>query len=411
MKFLLSLSLSSAFDCEKLEDVAKRFGTPVYFTDFSLIQEKFNQMADTFSELGRSGKSFRIFYSVKANSNPFILKFLRKLGTGLDILSEGELALSLRSGASSSDLILSGTMISDSLFKEAARIGFRVNLDSLESISRSARNGLRHAGIRVNPLVEAGHHAKVKTAISTTKFGIAPDEFAMAKEEFAKHGISLDGLHYHIGSGVTTADPFIEALSQVLNSIDDLDKLQYLDIGGGYAESKEKRHFDFAPLVGSLKKNSNSIPDQIFVETGRYLVASSTVLLTRVTEVKRTNGRTFVGVDAGFNDMMRTMLYGAEHEIFICGGGTDAFVADLVGPICETGDVFRRNISINAKEGSLVALRDVGAYGYSLSSNYLVRPRPAEVGVYKEKLFLMRRRETIDDLLSEVDWTGVDSVL
>ena len=399
------------FDCATLTDIADRFGTPVYFTDFSLIQEKFQQVDSAFSRLKNAGKRVKIFYSIKANSNPFIMKYLLSLGGGLDILSEGELALSLRSKASPSDLMISGTMLAEELLRQASGLKIKINLDSLESIQRGARAGLKRAGIRLNPLIEAGHHEKVRTATSASKFGIALEEYAIAKKEFRKRGLSLDGIHYHIGSGIETCAPFVRALSQICRTVDNLSKLKYLDIGGGYASSKGGKPFDFTNLVNSLIENSDLLPSEIYIEAGRYLVANSTVLLSRVTEVKSTSRRTFVGIDAGFNDMMRTVLYGAEHPFFTCGCAGKKFRADLVGPICESGDVFRTDVSLSAKEGSLVVFHDVGAYGYSLSSNYLTRPRPAEVASYKSRIFLMRKRQTAAELFSDVSWKSFSSFL
>ncbi len=394
----------TTFGCDKLEYLAARFGTPCYFTDFSLIEENFQQMKSSFDSLRNSGRDYKILYSMKANSNPFILKFLHYLGAGFDILSSGELELALKAGMPGEDLVLGGTMILNSLFHEAAKHKIRINLDSIESISRASSSGIKNAGIRVNPLVEAGHHEKVKTATKTTKFGVALNEYEAAKNEFKRNNVSLDGIHYHIGSGISDSGPFVEALDQVVNAVPDLDTLQYLDIGGGYAMKDDGGQFDFVPLINALQINSRMIPPLVFVECGRYLVANSTVLLTRVVEVKETAGRTFVGVDAGFNDMMRTVLYGAQHPITSCSKDGRGIVGDLVGPICESGDVFRTDASMTAKEGSLVAIANVGAYGYSLSSNYLVRPRAPEIGTYDDEIFTMRAREEFDDLSRQINW-------
>jgi diaminopimelate decarboxylase len=342
---------------------------------------------------------------MKANSNPFVLKFLHRLGAGFDVLSRGELELALKSGMPEEDLIISGTMILDSLFQEAAKRNIRINLDSIESVSRASSSGIKNAGIRVNPLVMAGHNEKVRTATRRTKFGVALTEYEDAKAEFRRHNISLEGIHYHIGSGISDSQPFVEALNQVVKAIPDISSLNYLDIGGGYAMNDENGHrFDFGPLSKALQQNSKMIPPLIFVECGRYLVANSTVLLSRIVEIKKTDGRTFIGVDAGFNDMMRTVLYGSQHPITSCSTDGQDVTGDVVGPICESGDFFRIDTSLKVREGSLVAIRDVGAYGYSLSSNYLVRPRGAEIGTYYDKIFEMRRREDSEDLSRQINW-------
>ncbi len=389
-----------AFDCDTLEKIASEFGTPAYVTDFSFIQRNLDHALKSFDAVG---KKFKIFYSVKANSNPFVLKFLNRRGIGLDILSAGELELALHCGIRPDGLMLSGTMVEDSLFQAAAKNRIKVNLDSIESIPRAARGGITSAGIRVNPMIEAGHNAKVRTAVETTKFGISIQELAESKKEFGKNKMVLEGIHYHIGSGITNAEPFVHALAKIAASVKDLKSLGYLDIGGGYAMAGAEQ-FDFGPLVKEIAKNSDTLPDQIFMETGRYLVANSTVLLAHVVEVKHTAGRTFVGLNAGFNDMMRTVLYGAEHPVTSCGGPNEKIVADLVGPICESGDVFLHGAELYAKQGSLIAIHDVGAYGYSLSSNYLMRPRGPEIGIIDGNIFPMRRRESLDDLITTVDW-------
>lgn len=394
----------STFDCATLERVAEKFGTPTYLTDFSIIEKNYNHMMQSTHRLTQFGKTARIFYSVKANANPFIIKFLNRLGAGAEVLSEGELGLCLKSGLSLDDLLFGGTMISNSLLKQVAKLGIKINLDSIESVSRAADCGIKRAAIRLNPLVEAGHHNKVKTAIERSKFGIALLEFSRASREFEKCNLTLDGIQYHIGSGITSSQAFVQAFEQVISSVPELPSFRYIDIGGGYAMNGNGDPFDFDPLVASLIKNSKSLPAEIFLESGRYLVGDSTILLARVVEVKRTGNRAFVGIDAGFNDMMRTVLYGAEHPVICCGAPDEKIVADLVGPICETGDVFLTDATLQAKEGSLIAILNVGAYGYSLSSNYLVRPRGAEIGTHDGNIFPMRRRESLDALMASINW-------
>jgi diaminopimelate decarboxylase len=265
--------------------------------------------------------------------------------------------------------------------------------------------------IRVNPEVGAGHHEKVVTGARSTKFGIPKHRIVEAYAQAVQLGFRPRGLHCHIGAGVQVIEPFVKATEALVAIVQQIEaelglRLDFVDIGGGigipYREEDHPMDLDLlAEAITSLIKDGTSAK-RIVLEPGRYIIADSTILLTTVVDVKETPDRTFAGVDAGFNTLVRPAFYGSYHHVAVANkfGIPGEVTYDVVGPICESGDHLAKERSLpRVEEGDIIAVYDAGAYGFSMASNYNMRPLPREVLAHKGATNLIRERETVDDLL------------
>jgi diaminopimelate decarboxylase len=408
---------ASTFHCEQisLERLAHRFGTPLYVYSAATIRER----VDAFQKAFRRA-SHTICYSVKANSNLTILRLLARMGCGFDIVSGGELQRVLHVGrAAAGKVVFSGVGKTAEEMRDALRAGILLfNVESESELSLLAEIAAKEKKVarvafRVNPNVPAETHPYISTGLHQHKFGVpieqAPALYAIAAQ--AKY-LKVAGVSVHIGSQITDMQPFTATMERVADLVLDMRKqgydIKYVDAGGGlgisYKTSDASLNFpryvkSYAQaLLAPLRK----LKVHLLLEPGRSIVASSGVLLTRVI-YKKTNGlRIFLVVDAAMNDLIRPSLYGAYHEILpvrIDGVG-DSEIVDVVGPICETGDFFARERPLpTVRENDLLALLDGGAYGMVLASNYNTRPRPAEVLVKDGSAKVIRRRETLADLI------------
>ena len=390
-----------------LEDVARRFGTPCYVYSRAVIEANFGRFARALA-----GRPSLIAYSVKANSNLAVLALLARLGAGFDIVSGGELARVRAAGGNARKVLFSGIGKSEAEIEQALRAGILcLNLESEAELERvdavAARLGTRApVAFRVNPDVDAKTHPYISTGLKSSKFGIAIER---AFEDYARAstlaGIEIVGADCHIGSQLTSVAPFREAVSRMLVLVDRLltagHPIRYLDMGGGlgivYSSEAPPTHDDYTrtlvEAVGARKLT-------VLVEPGRSIVGNSGILLTRVLFHKSNYEKNFLVVDAAMNDLARPALYDAYHAIEAVEEGARPITADVVGPICETGDFFARGREVPAvPPGGLVAIRSAGAYGFSMSSNYNTRPRAAEVLVDGARFDVIRRRETLDDLI------------
>jgi len=397
--------------CEgaSLADVAARFGTPAYVYSRSAIEENFRHIE------GRlAGIPNLICYSVKANSSLKILNLLRQAGAGFDIVSRGELARVLKVGAKPDTIVFSGVGKDETEIDEALAAGILMfNVESpgeLEAIARRARHLKKQANvsIRVNPDVEADTHPYISTGQFIHKFGVPKDQAVdLFRRATTIPDLRLRGIACHIGSQILDVDPFVKALDEILELAQALERdgsrLGYLDLGGGYGiRYVDENPLEMDRLTTELKKRISATHYRLILEPGRALVGNAGALLTRVLYIKNTGKKHFVVVDAGMNDLMRPTLYGSLHQILPVEHRTGkTFMADVVGPLCETGDFLARDREIPCLEpGDLVAVMTAGAYGYVLSSNYNSRPRPPEVMVSGSKVELIRPREKLEDLMA-----------
>ncbi len=401
---------SNELRCEDapLGELAARFGTPTYVYSQSTIEDNFRNL-----ERRLQGIPNLVCYSVKANSHLKILSLLRRAGAGFDIVSGGELARVLKVGAKPETIVFSGVGKSTEEIDAGLSAGILMfNVESageLEAISARARHlGKRaHISIRVNPDVEADTHPYISTGQFIHKFGVPKKEaIQLYHRAAATPDLRIRGIACHIGSQILDVEPFVKALEEILDLAKALSReglqMEFLDLGGGYGI----RYIDEEPLAidllaAKLKGRLAGTPYRLVLEPGRALVGNAGILLTRVLYVKHNRRKHFVVVDAGMNDLMRPTLYGSLHQILPIERRTEeTFLADVVGPLCETGDFLARDRDMPRVEpGELVAVMTVGAYGYVLSSNYNSRPRPAEVMVEGNKVELIRPRERAEDLM------------
>jgi diaminopimelate decarboxylase len=404
--------LNNHLYCEKVrvEELARRFATPLYVYSYHTILDHFMKLWNAFRPL-----TPLICYSVKANSNLAILKALVDKGAGLDIVSGGELFRAKSVGCPGKRIVYASVGKTDKEIAEAIRANilfFNVeSLPELENINRIAA-GLGRAtrvAIRINPDVEPKTHKFITTGKLTNKFGIdfkSARQILLMRRAFA-HAQIL-GLHIHIGSQITESAPFVAAIRKVAEFIRGLERegirLEYLNIGGGlgiiYDRETPQTAARFAQRVLPLLKKTGL---KIILEPGRFIVGNAGILVTRVLYVKTTPKKKFVIVDAGMNDLIRPALYGAYHNIIPLrrtrDEGRRTHKVDVVGPICESGDFFAKDRRMpRVKEGDYLAIMGAGAYGLSMSSNYNSRCRAEEVMVVKDQIFVVRKREVLQDL-------------
>ena len=389
--------------------LAEQFGTPAYLYSQATIRENYQRLAT-----GLAGLPSLICYSVKANSHLKILSLLREAGAGFDIVSGGELARVERVGADPHRIVFSGVGKTTGEIDAALRAGILMfNVESageLDVIIARAQALGKIAGIsvRVNPDVEAETHPYIATGQVIHKFGVAKhDAAALYRRTAASPYCRIRGVSCHIGSQILEVEPFLQALDEILALAGTLQgegfKIECLDLGGGlgipYANESP---LELDRLFRDVRARLRGTPYRLIVEPGRFLVGNAGVLLARVLYVKRNAVKNFIVVDAGMNDLMRPTLYGSYHEIIpVTRQPRPSLRADVVGPLCETGDFLAQDRELpDVEPGELLAIMTTGAYGYVLASNYNTRPRPAEVMVHGCTVELIRPRETVEQLIA-----------
>jgi diaminopimelate decarboxylase len=405
----------SELHCERvsLRSLTKKYGTPLYVYSAGQILDRYRLFSKAFAH-----RDHLICYSVKANSNLSILKLLADQGSGFDIVSGGELLRILEVNKKAARrVVFSGVGKTAEEIDLALAAGILIfNVESESEVTllagRAAKRKVRaRVALRVNPDVFAETHPYISTGLREHKFGIDIKAARRVYQE-AKRSRYLDpvGISVHIGSQIQNAEPFGAALGGVAELMRELKgdgiEIKFIDAGGGLGIDYRGSDFDPSLQIGkyaaALEDALQGFEGKLLLEPGRFLIAQAGTLLARVLVVKRNGSKTFVITDAGMNDLIRPALYQAYHEILpvVRDPQAQPGVVDIVGPVCETGDFFARDREIPAvKEGDLVAILDTGAYGMSLSSNYNSRPRPAEVLVKGKRARLIRRRETMRDLL------------
>ena len=390
-----------------LSDVAKKFGTPSYVYSRATVERHWLAFDEAFSSLPHC-----VCYAVKANSNLAILNVLARLGSGFDIVSGGELTRVLAAGGRADKIVFSGVGKTVTEINFALQEGIRCfNVESISELSRinkvaSELNCRAPVSIRVNPDVDAQTHPYISTGLKDNKFGIAIDgaEEAYLQAKEMAH-INIIGVDCHIGSQLTSVEPFVDALHRVLALIDRLTELgihlSHLDIGGGlgitYKEEVPPTPGEYAKALTALLSDRKL---EVLLEPGRAIVGNAGVLLTRVEYLKVTEERQFAIVDAGMNDLLRPALYQswqAIQSVKINHNITEQKY-DIVGPVCETGDFLGKERVLALQENDLLAVKSAGAYGFTMSSNYNSRPRAAEIMIDGEKMHCIRERETLASL-------------
>lgn len=402
--------------CERvpIDRLVTEFGTPLYVYSGTTIAERYREVDGAFGAVDRL-----IAYSVKANGNLSILRLLAELGAGADIVSGGELRRALLAGIPPDRIVFSGVGKTAAEMAQALEAGiYGFNVESEKELRvlaevAAALGAEAPVALRINPDIESPTpHAYTRTGHRATKFGI-PSEQALDlyRVAAALPGIRVRGIDVHIGSQIAEVDPYRRALEHVLELVAAIRAegipLEYLDLGGGfgisYMEGEEgegaRRAGDFAEVLVPLVREAGL---RLILEPGRYIVGPAGVLVARVLYLKEMGGKTFVITDAGMNDLLRPSHYSGYHHIEPVERrpGREVIRADVVGPVCETGDFLALDRPIERPaEGELLVIRTAGAYGFSMASQYNARPRPAEVLVEGDGFRPIRRRETYDDLV------------
>ena len=395
--------------CEEvaLSEIARSAGTPTYVYSYGALEKAYSELDQAFA-----GLDHMVCYAVKANGNLAVLRALASFGAGADIVSGGELYRAMKAGFDPKKVVFAGVgKTEDELM---AGFGERILLFNVESASElehlerlAARHGkTARVSLRVNPDVEPETHAHVSTGHGESKFGIRIDEALSLAERIGQYRcVELIGIHQHIGSQITKLAPYAESIEKSAGLVEELKvrrfDIKYFNIGGGlgirYKDEEVPTPRDF---VDAIRPTLSATGAKILCEMGRYIAGNAGALLTRVLYRKRSGDKNFLVADAGMNDLLRPSLYDAHHEV--CPVREDGSVAnaDLVGPVCESGDYLAKDRDLpDAAEGDLLALTGAGAYGFSMASNYNSRPRPAEVLVKGDRWAVVREREHYADLV------------
>jgi len=388
--------------------LAQTYGTPLYVYDFDAMRTQFESLKEAFR-----GRKSILAYAVKANSNLSVVKHFAQMGSGADCVSIGEVRRALMAGVPKYRIIFSGVGKRDDEIREAIEsdilyinVESEAELSRVEMIARELKSKAR-ISIRVNPNIDPKTHPYISTGLHDNKFGV---EIAAAKRMYiqAKNSDYLDpvGIHFHIGSQLTELEPIYEAaviVADLLRSLQAIDiELKFFDIGGGlgvrYDNETTIEPYDYAQAILAALKG---IDVTIICEPGRFLTANAGYFLTKVLYEKHNGEKRFVMVDGAMNDLIRPSLYKAYHRIEALDRNGDESVADVVGPVCESGDFLAKNYPLPPMEhNDLLVVHSAGAYGFGMGSNYNTRGRSAEIAVESNKERLIRRRETFEDVIA-----------
>ena len=388
-------------------DIAAQYGTPCYIYSRATLERHYRAYQQAMGDFPHL-----ICFAVKANSNLAVLNVLAKLGSGFDIVSGGELARVMAAGGDPAKVIFSGLGKTAAEIEQALKLGIHCfNVESeaeLDRINAVAQRLQMRApiSVRVNPDVDAGTHPYISTGLKTNKFGIATEQaLAVYRRAAQLPGIDIVGIDCHIGSQLTSTAPFLHAIDRLLAMVDQLAmegiKLQHFDMGGGLGVNYDK---ETPPqpeeLMRAVKTRLGDRGLTLLVEPGRSIAANAGIFVSRVEFLKSNEHKNFAIVDGAMNDLLRPALYSAWQAIIpvIKQDGATA-VYDVVGPVCESADFLGKERPLRIKAGDLLAVRTAGAYGFVMSSNYNTRPRVPEIMVDGENTHLVRRRETLADLL------------
>lgn len=394
-----------------VDAIAAQYDTPCYVTDAAVIRERYRDLVAAL----QPAAPVTMAYACKANTTLAILAVLAHEGAAFDVVSPGEAAAVLHAGVAPDRIMFTGTNPRTDELTWLADRGIMINCDALSVAQRIApRCTPRTFSVRIRPTVGAGHHDHVVTGGARTQFGVRRDELPVLLDLLHAHGHHLTRLHAHIGSGVLDANPFHALIAEMAELAAPCDRhpaaaIDTIDLGGGLGIS-------YAPGTAALDlatfgrdiairfRAAFGPGITLMMEPGRFFVAESTLLLARVTTIKPTRHEIFLGLDAGFNILLRPALYGAYHHVIaptkMDRPADTAYT--ICGPICETGDILGRDRRLPVmQEGDLVAICDTGAYGFAMSSTYNSRPRPAEVLVHNGTAHIVRQRETIAQLLAD----------
>jgi diaminopimelate decarboxylase len=391
---------------ETLLNIANEFGNPVYVYDAHKIEAQYKRLSSAFNKV----KNVKINYAVKALSNISILKFMNKLGAGLDTVSIQEVKLGIVAGFKPEDIIYTPNGVSLHEIEEVAKLGAQINIDNLVILEQF---GNAHPDvpvcIRINPHVMAGGNTNISVGHIDSKFGISIHQTPHILRIVKNTGMRINGIHMHTGSDILDIEVFLYASEILFETAKQFKDLDFIDFGSGFKVPYKRGDIETdieefgEKLTTRFKTFCKNYGKELTLafEPGKFLVSEAGYFLTKVNAVKQTTSTVFAQVDSGFNHLIRPMLYGSQHEIINISNedGKERFYS-VVGYICET-DTFANNRRIKEiKEGDILAFKNAGSYCFTMASNYNSRYRPAEVLWYNDKAHLIRKQETFDDLLA-----------
>lgn len=386
--------------------IAELAGTPVYVYDAATIDRQAKRLKEAFS-----ATPTRFMYACKALTNLAVLRHMRALGLGLDTVSIEEVEIGLRAGFTPAEILFTPNMVPFSEYERAAELGVHINIDSIPMLERfgHAHGGRVPVCLRINPHIMAGGNERISTGHIDSKFGISIHQLRHVERVVATQGLRVEGLHMHTGSDILDTEVFLRAAELLLETAALFPQLRFLDMGSGFKVPYKPD--DIATDVEDLGQQlcarmhrfnaARAVPVELWFEPGKFLVSEAGALLVSVSLIKQTTATIFAGVDSGLNHLIRPMLYGSYHGIVNTSRPEGRKrIYTVVGYICET-DIFAFDRQLpEVHEGDVLAFLNAGAYGFSMASNYNSRLRPAEVLVKDQQAILVRRRETLDDLLA-----------
>jgi diaminopimelate decarboxylase len=399
--------------CERtpLRKAAAEFGSPLYVYTERGFRERFLEIDGALK-----GIDHLICYSIKSNSNISLLKIMTELGSGMDVVSGGEIYRARAAGADPGKIVFAGVGKTEEEIAYALDSGILMfNCESMLEVDEINRIALQkktvaNIAIRINPDVDANTHHYITTGKKENKFGVAIDHLRENLKQLGDaRGVKLCGIHAHIGSQITNIDPFVTALDRQVALIDELrragfDSIRYINLGGGFGiRYKDEEFFPVARLAEEIRKRIVPMGLTLIIEPGRYLSGNNGALLVKVLFKKKSGAKTFLITDGAMNDLIRPSLYNAYQHILNCVRRDGSEVVDVVGPVCESGDFFAKDREVSVSEqGDYLAVMSAGAYGMSMASRYNSRRLPAEVLIGRDgKARLIRARDTYEDLVAK----------
>jgi len=400
-------------------NVTNEYKTPIYIINERMIRNRYKTLKKNLDCIYRNND---IHYAVKANTNIAVLKILISEGANFDCTSLGEIYTCLKLGVKPSQIIYTGNMFTNEDLRCAVENDIIINLDSISQVFRLAKiydeldKEKNIISFRINPELGAGHHSHTITAGRNVKFGILEEQVVLAYKTAIQLGFKQFGIHTHIGSGILNMSDYEKPMEKYLEIVKMLSKtlditFEFVDFGGGFGipyrpneDPINLEHYNkvviekFKILIEEGKLGD----PKLFIEPGRYISAESSLLLVQINTIKDNGYKLFAGINAGFNILIRPTLYGSYHHIIPCNYNDkeDHLNYDIAGPICESGDILGKDRRLpKLSEEDFLAIMDVGAYGFSMSSNYNSRPRPAEILIGNNNIFMVREAEQYEDLL------------
>lgn len=387
-----------------LNELVAKYGCPLYVYDCEIIKRQYDKLKSAFKY-----KNIKLNYACKSLTNINILKYIRSLGAGLDCVSIQEVKLGLMAGYAPHDILYTPNCISMDEIGECVNLGVKINIDNTSILEQFGHQFPDYpVCIRINPHIMAGGNTKISTGHIDSKFGISVYQMPLVKRIIKATGLRVNGMHMHTGSEILDVDVYLRGAEILLNVAMDFDRLEYIDLGSGFKVSYKNDGIetDIKELGRKLTERFEAFCEAygkeltLEFEPGKYLVSEAGIFLVKVNVVKQTVSTVFAGVDSGLNHLIRPMFYDAYHRISnVSNPEGKKRIYTVVGYICET-DTFGVNRKIpEIREGDVLAFHNAGAYCFMMSSNYNSRFRPAEVMIHEGKDYLIRKRETMDDII------------